>query len=249
MIVTNVAIEASSAKTATVDDGEIWKNRISDATRTLNEARGMIDESRWMAPEIAFRFAEAISEIEAVSERIDEMQTTLDFVGMYATYRVTREEIAGERESTFFDAKVSYSFSSSGRVNASIEWVEFGIFSSTPEWAVIDLNTWEVVETTISDPIVPSFWGWMIPKDVEVGENIIISDPAGVSEGDFYLVGRESSVMVMGFRIVCNELSLMVDEERIGTYCFEKDFGTLVSGSARNVLDDWTFELTETNFF
>ncbi|MEE8187433.1 MAG: hypothetical protein V3T99_07230, partial [Nitrososphaerales archaeon] len=118
MIVTNVAIEASNAKTATVDDGEIWKNRISDATRTLNEARGMIDESRWMAPEIAFRFAEAISEIEAVSERIDEMQMTLDFVGMYATYRVTREEIAGERESTFFDAIVSYSFSSSGRVNA-----------------------------------------------------------------------------------------------------------------------------------
>ena len=249
MIVTNVAIDASNTKTATVDDGEVWKNRISDATRTLNEARGMMDESRWLAPEIAFRLAEAMSEIEAVSEKIDEMEMTLDFVGMYATYRVTREEIAGERESTFFDATVSYSFSSSGRVNASIEWVEFGIFSSPPEWAVIDLHSWEVVETTILDPIVPSVWGWMIPKDVGVGENIIISDPAGVSEGNYFLVGRERSVMVMGFRIVCNELSLIVDEKRTGTYCFEKDFGILVSGSARNILNDWTFEITETNFF
>ena len=168
---------------------------------------------------------------------------------MYATYRVTREAIAGDRQSTFFHATVSYHFSSIGRVNANIEWVEFGIFSSPAEWAVIDLNTWEVVETTISDPIVPSFWGWMIPKGVEIGENIIISDPAGVSNNEYYLVEMESSVTVMGFRIVCNELSLMVAEERTGSYCFEKDFGILVSGSARNVLNNWTFEITETNFF
>jgi len=47
----------------------------------------------------------------------------------------------------------------------------------------------------------------------------------------------------MGFRIVCNNLSLIVDEERTGSYCFEKDFGVLVSGNARNVLNDWTFEM------